>query len=1803
MDAGANDASNCEAATAVIKHALPDSLASWLPDYIGRDGMTLEDLEDGFVLIQLRHQILSIIAPNAIDLGWYTTDAAMTHPNLSQYNRELFVKAASQSIPLSERERVGILDGDVQCFVSIASKMRLMSCNGGASAEIKSNVVDDSISESRDSNTPVIASSKTPWCWDFEYEPSEVAFKSSVRWLLAFVQRGCLAGQIQISLIAEEQLKRLIELVQDSTPLIPSGPVISCLTAGLKDAVLDMSIHSKIIENLISASLKSFSIEMVSAHLKERFPNHNPAYSPYDLEDALLMWANTCALQLKDEYTPHQQTPSRPRTNASAPEKSPSTPTLLPLFLESWTDLDHFCKDFRDGRAFNAIAAFYGIGEQVLDPYKVYPRRRREGGEGVETVNLSLAQRIANLSVFERACGLSGMHAPPWRPEELARAEGNISRVGSAAVKSGINHGGSNNASSTTAFRYCLQVLPVRVQKKRALKVSRKHLKEVAVSSSGSSRPDTALLAVAAEHTSTVAIASRPMIEKESKALVAVLETNPTNAEISENSQNKDMKVTPTADIQLENHAQFDPEHSSVSTSGHDFTDEPMTDEILESESQLIPVVELDPDEGEKPIQHDVVTSSKSHAAMMLLFDEIENDALVVESLEPDVENDILSHDASICAEEHVGAPEEHVVTGCLEASATEISFTDPVDHSQIDIPVNSLDESECIKLVDFLKFEGPGWTEQTADTLRSQSKLTKSSPKTEEVDQQSHLSITAHGGQPNENPLASPRMVRAHSPQPQSNDSPSAFLSLPQSKPTRLKISSTPPNQLPAVFKAPRTRKTTHASEKHAQSTSPKAPIVKSEVSKEGGSTPAEDSLDLSGESPRSPETPESGVTVAIPPTTETAVDPVQETGYSTTNIVIDNPNDAIDASVDSTNLSPIINEVADVGPSSDAVPKRNKQPESFEAPRNTHLSSDFILERKRESKFDFSQLDEDLDEQVDDVVRDGTASPDSAPEFDVGNALGEDDDDDDALQGVVGAEKEEGNGIQDLHAFGGFLLDRKQDVTFAFSKEVEEQEEEWDIEGKPISAPEFSIEEDLLEDPEIEARGQLQEEVEENSCYDSSGYEDESDTETQDPAGDARVANGLRTRPSKRSIKIPNASRKPVRRSVRVHTTANTLATQDAVENNSPALQNVAPSAEPQQDARIKPASSSSRVSTGLMTFPIPETSETETNKPPNENCTAATTLREQEEAWERSKLAICRLKQKKSKARGLETSVCESLPAPPRLVKVAVLPPLAVPGRHDAKREKLQRVEEARLRSAEMQRAKEMQQHELRRQKEQQQIDLVTTRSLLRAAQRASEKEMALAAQRAHSTISHASLSSSSSLKLPSITPGKVSVTAAARPPSTRKPTRAAVVQTQSNRKIIKNALQVCLAGTVNERVKAEVLEDLDSSPAHHFIILFRGLKNHAFKGLYSYDPSLRQVLRVYAPASSAGLSKPSSREFPSTPPAAVNANMIAGPNSIAEEDVLEFYKYDSGARAFKVVPTRSFGCSVHAVAVRTSLATMQFVDCHAHFYPPNYTPEDIASHLTDPELLAIVVTPETAAESLIVLAQSELHPQLKPCIGLHPVQHVTNSEGEVVSVSAHPSQLEQVDRMIRENKDCIVAVGEIGLDFSPWILEASAKKPNKAWNCSVDDVKQLQRSVFSSQLATAKSLNLPVNCHSRNAGHHAIALLEQHGMLPQSLLHAFDGAPKHAVKAAQAGALFSVPGSIIRDDSMKRLVEKVPLASLCLESDAPALAPVKGGAAWPGESVRIACACMAEVKGVSGEEVARTTTENARRLFRL
>ncbi|EDV29825.1 uncharacterized protein TRIADDRAFT_18433, partial [Trichoplax adhaerens] len=202
---------------------------------------------------------------------------------------------------------------------------------------------------------------------------------------------------------------------------------------------------------------------------------------------------------------------------------------------------------------------------------------------------------------------------------------------------------------------------------------------------------------------------------------------------------------------------------------------------------------------------------------------------------------------------------------------------------------------------------------------------------------------------------------------------------------------------------------------------------------------------------------------------------------------------------------------------------------------------------------------------------------------------------------------------------------------------------------------------------------------------------------------------------------------------------------------------------------------------------------------------------------------------------------------------------------------------------------------------------------------------------------------------------------------------------------------------------------------------------------------------------------------------------------------------------------------------------------------------------------------------------------------PALGLHPVKpgsHDTESR----SVTLEDYQM--AETFLREHHNILVAIGEVGLDFTPYNVKSSNDK-------------EVQRNIFRKQIQLAREFGLPLNVHSRSAGRPTIQTLISEGATAV-LLHAFDGKVSVARQGVEAGFYFSVPPSVIRSEQKQRLVRSIPLSNLLLETDAPALGPEKQ-IRNEAKNIEISCQEIARIKNISVDEVKESTTANALRLF--
>ncbi|NKI17328.1 TatD family hydrolase [Spongiibacter sp. KMU-166] len=194
-----------------------------------------------------------------------------------------------------------------------------------------------------------------------------------------------------------------------------------------------------------------------------------------------------------------------------------------------------------------------------------------------------------------------------------------------------------------------------------------------------------------------------------------------------------------------------------------------------------------------------------------------------------------------------------------------------------------------------------------------------------------------------------------------------------------------------------------------------------------------------------------------------------------------------------------------------------------------------------------------------------------------------------------------------------------------------------------------------------------------------------------------------------------------------------------------------------------------------------------------------------------------------------------------------------------------------------------------------------------------------------------------------------------------------------------------------------------------------------------------------------------------------------------------------------------------------------------------------------------------------------------------VGIHPL----DISDEVCGVST-------LLELAAQNK--VVAIGETGLDYY-----------------YSSDNKSAQQESFAHHLQASAQCGKPVIVHTREAREDTLALIREHGdPATAGVLHCFTESWEMASAAMEMGYYVSFSGIITFKNAqeLRDVVKKMPMDRLLVETDSPYLAPVpfRGKKNEPKYVCEVA-ACVAEIKGLTLEEVAERTTANFNQLFAL
>ena len=168
-----------------------------------------------------------------------------------------------------------------------------------------------------------------------------------------------------------------------------------------------------------------------------------------------------------------------------------------------------------------------------------------------------------------------------------------------------------------------------------------------------------------------------------------------------------------------------------------------------------------------------------------------------------------------------------------------------------------------------------------------------------------------------------------------------------------------------------------------------------------------------------------------------------------------------------------------------------------------------------------------------------------------------------------------------------------------------------------------------------------------------------------------------------------------------------------------------------------------------------------------------------------------------------------------------------------------------------------------------------------------------------------------------------------------------------------------------------------------------------------------------------------------------------------------------------------------------------------------------------------------------------------------------------------------------------KDKVVAVGEIGLDYY--------------WDNESHDV---QKKWFIRQLDLARELDLPVIIHSRDAAADTLEIMKEHGRGLRGVIHCFSYSIELAREYLKMGFYIGIGGVVTfkNGKKLKEIAQEIPLDRILLETDCPYLAPVPvRGKRNSSIYISYIAEEIANLKGISYEEVVAQTEQNGKKLF--
>lgn len=260
-------------------------------------------------------------------------------------------------------------------------------------------------------------------------------------------------------------------------------------------------------------------------------------------------------------------------------------------------------------------------------------------------------------------------------------------------------------------------------------------------------------------------------------------------------------------------------------------------------------------------------------------------------------------------------------------------------------------------------------------------------------------------------------------------------------------------------------------------------------------------------------------------------------------------------------------------------------------------------------------------------------------------------------------------------------------------------------------------------------------------------------------------------------------------------------------------------------------------------------------------------------------------------------------------------------------------------------------------------------------------------------------------------------------------------------------------------------------------------------------------------------------------------------------------------------------------------------MKYFDSHAHYYDERFESEstqgvdELIDALLSETVSGIVNVGTSPETSRLAIEQAKRHEGMYTALGIHP------SDIRLLSTSTDEA-IAEIEELIKDSESGCVALGEIGLDYH---------YPD------TDKVKQWE--AFDMQMRLAEKLSLPVVIHDREAHGDVMDMIRKYPSV-HGILHSYSGSPEMAAELVRRGWTISFSGTLTFTNArrVREVAEVLPHEAVIIETDCPYLAPhPHRGKLNHSGYLEYTNRTLSEIFGITEQECARLTEDNARRIF--